>query len=802
MTTEQTSSRPKIRRRLPAVLAVGLAMVIGQGLAAPAPAAPGPSAGQAFDDGRYIVMLKDKPLATYSGGVAGIPGTAAPKGKKLDTSGSNSRKYDAHLKTKHRQAAAAKGVKIERSFTLALNGFSAALSGEQAKQLAGDGGVLAVVPDTLLKPAYSSTDFLGLPGRDGVWRQQFDGKEDAGKGVVVGVLDTGYSPGNPFFAGESVPRLSGTPEIGEPYHLQGNVIAMRKANGDTFVGDCVSGDGFQGTECNSKVIGARYYGEGYKAIVPPDQRSPLELFSPVDVHGHGSHTASTAAGNSDIAQKAGGRAFGVSSGVAPAAKIAVYKVCWEGATPATTGCLESDIMQAIQDAVLDGVDVINYSISGNTTTTTDPVSLAFLNAAAAGVFVAASGGNEGPVVSTVNHAGPWVTSVAASTFDSSLRGTVELSDGKKFAGASVMSEEVTAKPIVLALAVKAATAADADAALCVPNSLDPAKAAGKIVVCDRGVIPRVDKSAEVKRAGGVGMVLVNVLPGSLDTDMHSVPTVHVGDPAVKEAVAATAGLTANLRMEDTTGAALPPVPQIAEFSSRGPTLAAGGDLLKPDVTAPGVAVLAAVSPIGFKGEKFGFMSGTSMAAPHIAGSGALLRGKFPDWSPAAVKSAIMTTAYDLVNADGAKVHNVFAQGAGHVDPSKFATPGLVYDAGPGDWLAFLQGQGVELGIPPLAAKDVNLPSIALGSLAGSQVVTRAVTAVKAGTYRASVVVPGVQATVSPAELTLKAGESAIFTVTFTTAGAPLGTYATGSLTWTSSENSVRSPVAVRPVAAG
>src|SRR5688500_1445134 len=175
-------------------------------------------------------------------------------------------------------------------------------------------------------------------------------------------------------------------------------------------------------------------------------------------------------------------------------------------------------------------------------------------------------------------------------------------------------------------------------------------------------------------------VLVHMRSGLLDIDIHSIRICHDGNPDRKEAVTATARMTANLRMEDTTGAALPPVPQIAEFSSRGPTLAAGGDLLKPDVTAPGVAVLAAVSPIGFKGEKFGFMSGTSMAAPHIAGSGALLRGKFPQWSPAAVKSAIMTTAYDLVNADGAKVHNVFAQGAGHVNPSKFATPGLVYDA--------------------------------------------------------------------------------------------------------------------------
>jgi subtilisin family serine protease len=276
--------------------------------------------------------------------------------------------------------------------------------------------------------------------------------------------------------------------------------------------------------------------------------------------------------------------------------------------------------------------------------------------------------------------------------------------------------------------------------------------------------------------------------------------VHVADPKIKDVVAANPGMTASLKATDTTGAALPPVPQIAEFSSRGPTLASDGDLLKPDVAAPGVAVLAAVSPIGFKGENFGFLSGTSMAAPHIARSGALLLGKNPQWSPAAVKSAIMTTAYDLVNADGAEVHDVFAQGAGEVDPSKFASPGLVYDAGIADWMGFLQGQGIDLGVAPVAAKDVNVPSVALGALAGSQTVKRTVTAVKGGTYSAAVDVPGIKATVSPAEVTLKEGESATFTITFATAGAPLNAYATASLTWTSSDNSVRSPVAVRPVA--
>ena len=295
---------------------------------------------------------------------------------------------------------------------------------------------------------------------------------------------------------------------------------------------------------------------------------------------------------------------------------------------------------------------------------------------------------------------------------------------------------------------------DANAALCAPNTLDPAKTAGKIVVCDRGVVPRVDKSAEVKRAGGVGMVLVNLTPGSLDADLHSVPTVHVGDPKIKDVVAANPGMTASLKATDTTGAKLPPVPQIAEFSSRGPTLASDGDLLKPDVTAPGVAVLAAVSPVGFKGENFGFLSGTSMASPHIAGSGALLLGKNPQWSPAAVKSAIMTTAYDLVNADGAAVHDVFAQGAGHVDPAgslrrgSFTTPASLTGWGSS------KGQGIAPWRGADRSQGRQCSVGGTGCMAGSQTVTRKVTAVTAGTYRAAITLPGITATVSPAEVTL------------------------------------------------
>lgn len=820
MTNPHVGSRTKSMKstaRLAAVVALGLAMIAGQGYAVPALASAAPAAlatqnnssrtagdqddADSLDAGRYIVMLNDRPLAAYTGGVDGIPGTAVPSGRKLDAGSANSQRYSQHLQSRQNKVAAEKGVSISESYTLAVNGFSADLSAGQAKALAKDGNVLAVVRDSLYKVDYSSTDFLGLPGGSGAWAEHFGGKAKAGKGVVVGVLDTGYTPGNPYFAGEPAAPLSGTAQVGEPYMLPGNQIAMLKADGSTFAGACQSGDKFAGTECNSKVISARFYDAAFKAAVPPAQRAPQELYSPVDVSSHGSHTASTAAGNADVAQTVGGRDFGKGSGVAPAAKLAVYKICWEGITPATTGCFGSSSVEAIEDAIKDGVDVLSYSISGNNNSTVDPVSIAFLNAAAAGVFVAASAGNSGPLASTVNHAGPWMTSVAASTHNSSLRGTVELSSGDKFAGASIMASEVTDKPIALAVDVKSAAAVDANAALCAPGTLDPTKATGKIVVCDRGVVDRTAKSAAVAQAGGLGMVLVNLTPSSLDVDLHSVPTVHLDDPAIKEAVKADPAMTASLVATDTTGEDPPPVPQIAGFSSRGPTLAANSDLLKPDIAAPGVGVLAAVSPIGAGGQNFGFLSGTSMAAPHIAGFGALLLGKNPLWSPAAVKSAMMTTAYDLVDADGTAVHDVFAQGAGQIDPARIASPGLVYDAGPGDWLGFLQGLGYQLGVAPVAAKDVNLPSIAIGQLAGTQSVTRTVTAVTAGSYRAEVDVPGITAKVTPDRLTLEEGEKATFTVQFTNSGATLDSFATGSLTWSSDEGTVRSPVAVRSITA-
>ena len=244
--------------------------------------------------------------------------------------------------------------------------------------------------------------------------------------------------------------LTGDPQVGVPYRTDDGNIAMLKANGETFSGACQkgveTGADFDGTACNSKVLSAHYFADDFLNYVAPGDRAPQEVLSPVDVASHGTHTGSTAAGNANVAAKIGDRTMGITSGVAPEAKLSVYKICWEDTDPDTGGCYSSSAVAAINQAILDGVDVLNYSISGSATSTTDPVSLAFLSATSAGIFVAASAGNSGPTASTVNHGAPWLTTVAATSFSSELQGTAEFSDGTKFRGASMMATNRSSQP--------------------------------------------------------------------------------------------------------------------------------------------------------------------------------------------------------------------------------------------------------------------------------------------------------------------------------------------------------------------
>jgi len=527
---------------------------------------------------------------------------------------------------------------------------------------------------------------------------------------------------------------------------------------------------------------------------------PYEFASARDTDGHGTHTSSTAAGNYDVDGVAFGTSYGRISGMAPRARIAVYKACW--ARPPEGGCSGVDLVAAIDQAVADGVDVINYSISGTGTNYLDAVEVAFLFAADAGVFVAASSGNSGPSPSTTNHPSPWLTTVAASTHDRGTAGTVTLGDGSVHTGMTIGVGAGPA-PLVFSSSVGLAGANATEVRLCYPGRLDPALVAGKIVLCDRGVIARVDKSLAVQLAGGVGMVLANTSANSLNADLHVIPTVHIDhvSGAVVRAYAQTLGATAKLSAL-IPGVAVAPV--VAAFSSRGPSRASS-DILKPDVTAPGVDIFASYSPAP-RGANHDFLSGTSMSSPHIAGIAALIKHANPTWTPMMIKSAIMTTASQLMNNGAAIPGNPFGFGAGHVAPSSAADPGLVYNTTFNDWLAFLCGTGqLQASYCPLIKidpSDLNLASITVGELAGSQTVKRTVRNVgAAGTYTANVQAPaGVNVTVTPSSLTLAKGQSATYQVRFSsTTAAVLNSYAFGALTWTDGTHNVRSPLTVRPV---
>lgn len=772
-----------------------LSMTVVAALASPTDAAPGASqtgstssspsvarAAQAgpFTAGRYLVTFTDEPVASYDGYVRGFPATRPAAGRKIRPNASAVRQWRNRLTSIHDRALARVGAEKIYDYTVTNNGVATRLSAGQAERLAKDPAVLSLSKDKKVAPTTTlSPSFLGLDSPGGLWQQQ-GGAARAGAGVVVGVIDSGIWPESASFAGRT-----GIPVPAD------------------WRGQCVPGERFARTTCNDKLIGARYYTAGFgRKFIATD-----EYLSARDGDGHGSHTASTAAGNTGVTMRIDGDLIGTGSGMAPGAKVAAYKVCWEGRPGIDPGCFNSDSVAAINDAVLDGVDVINYSIGGGSESDVlDSVEQAFRGASNAGVFVATSAGNSGPGESTFDHPSPWLTTTAAATHRRAFQ-AVELGNGARFVGASTTPPLTTPTQLVTSVSVKLASVSDTDAALCAAGTLDPAKAAGKVVQCDRGVVDRIEKSFEVQRAGGVGMVMTNTSPNSLNGDYHPVPSVHVSHEARQPILdyIASAGASATAKIVPLTAAELaaaPQVPEIADFSSRGPSVTTEGDILKPDVAAPGVDVVAAVAPPFNHGRSFDFMSGTSMASPHIAGIAALMKAQHPTWLPSEIKSALMTTTTDTVSS----ADDPFAQGAGFVQPNPAADPGLVYPTTANEYRQLLVGMGVTFAPPfdtltPIGASDLNQASIAVGKLAGVETVTRRVKNVddSAATYNAVTNVPGFDVAVSPSQMTLQPGEEKTFTATFTRTTAPLNEWAIGNLTWTGGGHAVRSPVALEPV---
>ncbi|HEU4840372.1 MAG TPA: S8 family serine peptidase, partial [Ilumatobacteraceae bacterium] len=562
--------------------------------------------------------------------------------------------------------------------------------------------------------------------------------------------------------------------------------------------------------------------DAYKAAVtPPGGRFPELYNSARDYDGHGTHTATTAAGNAGVPATVFNVDRGPVSGIAPRARLIVYAACGAG------GCATSDLVASIDQAVADGVDVINYSIGSPTPSLTGADELAFLFAADANVWVAASNGNEGPGAQTTGSPAsvPWVTSVGASTQDRTFSATARLGNGQLAIGASITNGTGGAKPLV--------DAATLGNELCQARATGPtfsAPVTGKIVLCLRGGNARVDKSRVVAAAGGAGMILYN--PNdvqALVTDSHWVPSVHVNFTTGRAIKAYIAAAPATARATLLAGKKVRSQGSVmADFSSRGPNGAAA-DIIKPDVTAPGVNILAGQTPTpwigndgpGAPGQLFQSISGTSMSSPHVAGLFALLRQEHPDWTAAMAKSAVMTTArQDVTKEDASTPADPFDMGAGHVDPAgppsragSMFSPGLVYDAGLFDYYGFMCDAapiifldpvstcaGLEGGGYPTTAADLNLASIGVSSIVGTRTVQRTVTSVADATrtFVASVEAPaGFDVTVEPSSIRLAPGESETYTVTFTRVDAAYDEWSFGSLTWTSGGYEVRSPLAAQ-----
>ncbi|XP_054823407.1 subtilisin-like protease 3 [Prosopis cineraria] len=669
------------------------------------------------------------------------------------------------------------------SYKNVASGFAVKLTAEEARVLQEKEEILSTKPEETYSLHTTHTpSFLGLQQGLGLWK---DSK--FGEGVIIGVVDTGIQPSHPSFSGEGMPP--------PPAKWKG----FCEFNGQRT--------------CNNKLIGARNF----------VKNSTLPVDPPFDQVGHGTHTASTTAGRFVGNASVFDNAKGIAVGMAPNAHLAMYKVC------GFYGCTESAILAAMDTAVEDGVDVLSLSLGGfSSPFFHDSIALGAFSAVQQGVFVACSAGNSGPDDASLSNEAPWILTVGASSIDRKMVAMAKLGNGSQYEGQSVFQPKDF--PSTLLPLVYAGANGNESSAFCAPESLQNVDVKGKIVLCEQGGdIARVVKGKEVKDAGGAAMILMNSEAEAFNpiADVHVLPAVHVSyvdGLAIKNYINSAMTPTATISFNGTV-IGNPLAPEVTSFSSRGPNSASPG-ILKPDVIGPGLNILAAW-PVSVDNHTPPFMiiSGTSMSCPHLSGIAGLLRSSHPDWSPAAIKSAIMTTA-ETVNLGGKPVlderlvpANVFATGAGHVNPIKASDPGLVYDIRPEDYVSYLCGLGytdrqvgiilqkkVEcLEVKSITEAQLNYPSFSIQMGPSSQSYTRTVTNVGPGNsvYNLELDVPeGVVMSVTPRQIIFtRVNQKVTYSVEFT----PLAKktrddddleFAQGSLTWVSDKHAVRIPIAV------
>ena len=701
-----------------------------------------------------VIKLDYDGSASYAGGVADLAATS-PRvtGKPLTGKSRAETAYAAYVKGVEADAVkalkqAAPSIQVGQSLRTVYGGFAATISAREIKAALKADGVVAIQSDSLRQLLTdSSSDFIDATAV----QEALGGRPDAGSGIIYGNLDSGVWPEHPSFADQGNLGTPPAKQDGTPRACDFGDNPLTPAS-DPFV-------------CNHKLIGGKPFLATY--LSNPTRAAAEPYHTARDSNGHGSHTASTSAGNVLSSAPVFGVERGPLNGVAPGAWLSVYKVC------GIQGCFDSDSAAAVQQAILDGVDVINFSISGGTDPFTDPVELAFLDAYAAGVFVSTSAGNDGPGAGTANHVSPWVMTVAASTqtreFASTLTLTAGNGDTFTAQGASITAGVSAATPVVMS------SAAPYSRPLC--DAPAPAGSfAGKIVACQRGTNARVEKGFNVRQGGAVGMILYNPTLADIETDNHWLPTVHLADgrPFVSFMTGHT-GVTGTFtagQKQDGQGDV------IAAFSSRGPA----GLFLKPDVTAPGVQILAGMTPTpespveGPPGEYFQSIAGTSMSSPHVAGAAILLADAHPSWTPGQIKSALMTTAVeDVLKEDLTTPADPLDMGAGRIDVDDASGAPLTFDEDAEAYFA--------MGGDPLAAIHLNVPSINAPVMPGQVTTTRTFTNTTGGKLDVSLSADapaGSTITVSPSKIKLDAGRSATFSVTISS-DAPLGEQQFGSI---------------------
>ncbi|PKU63336.1 subtilisin-like protease SBT2.5 [Dendrobium catenatum] len=772
----------------------------------------------------YLITMEGEPVVSYMGGIDGFSATAEDSMEEMDITSESVTSYSLYLKRKHDELLdllfEAKSYKKIYSYCHLLNGFSVHLTPEQATALSKAPGVKYVEKDGKVRKLTTHTpQFLGLP--TGVWPTG-GGFDKAGEDVVIGLIDSGVFPKHPSFATYNT----------DPY---GPLPRYR--------GKCEIDPETKRSFCNGKIIGAQHFA---KAAIAAGAFNPAVDFpSPLDGDGHGTHTAAIAAGNNGIPVRMHGHEFGKASGMAPRARIAIYKVLYR-----LFGGYVSDVVAAIDQAVQDGVDVINLSVGPNsppsTTKTTflNPFDAALLSAVKAGVFVAQAAGNGGPFPKTLVSFSPWITTVAAAVDDRRYKNHITLGNGRTLPGlglspathANKSFDLVSVSDVLLDSSVMKYNPLDCQR----PELLNKNLVEGKILLCGYSFnfvsgTASIRKVCETAKSLGAAGFVVAVessypgtkydpvpvaLPGILITDVSQTKELidYYNSSTKRDWAGRPTGFQATASIAD----GLAPIlhnsaPQVALFSSRGPDVKdfsfQDADVLKPDILAPGSLIWAAWAPNGtdeanYEGEGFAMVSGTSMATPHIAGIAALMKQKYPHWSPAAIKSALMTTANTMDRAGRplqAQQYSdtqmmtlspatPFDYGSGEVDPKAALDPGLILDASYVDYINFLCSIP---GVDPHEVSnitssqcnathgkpsDLNSPSITISHLVGTQTVKRTVTNVaETETYVLSTrMSPEIALEANPPAMTILAGSSKEISVSLTVRSVT-GTYSFGEI---------------------